>query len=222
LCPLDEVAVNVVDEMIDNLRYSVGKQKTEPKAPDVIEVELPPLDFKPRPFDQEGNWQRRIDCRERQLKAEIAAHQEATNEVYRLSEEQTSVIERAEKAEKERDAALAAKAEIVRAIRAALDVPEDAHVLEFALALKTNCDQLQRDLDASVAEVARMKGERDQALRAMHGLRTELDAARELVKEYREERGALSHAKQCILDITEGDESDDRCRICVRADKLLK
>jgi hypothetical protein len=121
--PLDEVAVNVVDEMIDNLRYSVGKQKTEPKAPDVIEVDLPPS--KPTEDDMvaglelaqntpgchlktqgDCNFAARLGERERQLRDNQIASR-------RLSEE--VVVTR-----KERDAALAE----VERLRSAIATPE--------------------------------------------------------------------------------------------------
>lgn len=124
----------------------IRAMKAEPKAPDVTEVELPPLDEAAIAHmeGEDHNYGSAYRCRERQLKAEIAAKNRAErgSEVWK---------ETARVLEKERDAALA---EVEHAFANVRESEKDARkweaLLDETIAVsRETIAQLQRDLDAA-------------------------------------------------------------------------
>lgn len=143
--PVEYVVANVVDEMIDNLRYNVGKQKAEPKAPDVTETHSAAVEFLPMAnkyrvrigdFFESVVLEQDAIAIAAQLKAEIAARLQA---------------------EKERDASIAKLSQVAEelgcsespdvVLTAKLCYSQWWRRIKEVQALESERDQLQRDLD---------------------------------------------------------------------------
>lgn len=122
----------------------------EPKAPEVIEVELPPMDEEYMQSSRE--WDEVTNCRERQLLSEIAAHTETLLTHESQMKNIQALNELVRSLRKERDAAIA-EVEMMKEEILELKLGDQASACECrtedACAYLRRADQLQRDLDAA-------------------------------------------------------------------------
>ena|ERR1700722_12606024 len=131
------------EEALENLLHI-----REPKAPDVIEVELPPLEPLKYWIDTTDYFRRQKEQRERQLKAEIADRQMQWKIMDKAVRYEYA---RAEKAEKERDTALE------QLNRLPANWFEDSSLETWFPITDEEIRRLKAERDAALAEVERFK-----------------------------------------------------------------